>query len=746
MSDVVLNRRRFLVSSGLFAGGMALSLSPLAAVPGGVAAQPAKVPGEGDELDPWIVIRPDNRVIVRVPCPEIGNGAATQTAMNVAEELQCAWEQVEVEFCDFTREWRQPGTYAVGLQPFFGGHSTDHERMPYTMQLGASARERLKAAAAARWQVAASEVEARGGELRHGDKRLSFGEVAAEAAAIALAQEPALKSPGDWWLIGKATPHKLHLPQVVTGSAVYGIDVKLPGMVHAALKQSPVHGGRVKHFDSAAVMDMPGVRAVVEIDPRKSVGSPVETQSTFGLEDSQLRSGVAVIADHYWQAKNALDALPIEWDDRLGAFWKSNEQIYAKQEEILQRWQGKAITRKGDIYSVEPAQTVEATYRTPYCEHVAMEPLNGTALVSDGRLEVWHSSQDMQQAFWVAVDESGFMPENVRVHQTQVGGGFGRRTMGDDLRVVVAVARQYPGVPVKVIWSREETTRQGLYRTLLGASYRAGLDRKGMPESLEAETCFSGLQLNLGFVDNIYASNGEIENVRLAVSKFPLHIGTGAYRAPCYNSHVFTVETFIDECAAAAGIDAYDYRHKLLGSWDKSWRKCLQVAAEKAGWGEPLPRGQGLGIAISNWPAAGEKNAGTTVCAVARVEVSPAGEVRVRQIDMSFDSGRVANRDAVSAQLEGGIVFAMNMTLNEELTIRDGAIVEGNYHEYPVLRMADMPQINIHFDALSGHERFAIIGEAPVGPVGPAIGNAIFQATGKRLRSMPFRKHDLSWG
>ncbi len=230
------------------------------------------------------------------------------------------------------------------------------------------------------------------------------------------------------------------------------------------------------------------------------------------------------------------------------------------------------------------------------------------------------------------------------------------------------------------------------------------------------------------------------------MSHMPTHVLTGAYRGPCYNSHAFIVETFIDECAAAAKIDPLEYRLRLLATWDPAWSQCLKITAEKAGWGEKLPMGQGLGIAIANWPMAGLHNAAATVCTVARVSVSRKGELKVEQVDVAFDCGRVVNRDAVTAQIEGAVIFGLNMTLNEEVTIRDGAVVEGNFDEYPMMRIGDVPpRINVHFDALSGHDRFAMIGEAPVGPIGPAVGNAIFQATGKRLRTTPFRKHDLSW-
>ncbi len=742
LNSLPLTRRKFLVRSAVVAGGMSLQIRPL----GALAAETKAVDNDG-ELSPWLLIKPDDTVVVTVPSPEIGNGASTQHAMNIAEELECNWNYVKVEFADYSREHQAPGSYGVGGQPFFSGHSTDHDRMPYAMQLGASARERLKLAAAQRWGVPASEIIARDSVLTHGasGRKLRFGEMAAEAARVELPSEPGLKSQDEWRLLGKATPHKLYIPQVADGSATYGIDVQLPGMVYAALRQSPVHGGLLKSHDPGAVLDMPGVRAVVVLDPAATPGSPVEARPAFGFEESKLRSGVAVIADHYWQAKKALDALPMEWDDGLGTFWTSDEKVQARQEKILERWGSAPLTRRGNVNTVDSTTSVEAIYRTPFCEHATMEPLNGTAIYSEQGLELWHPAQDMQQAFWVAVDESGLQPDKVKFHQTLVGGGFGRRSYSDEARVAVAIARQHPGVPVKVIWSREETTQQGIYRTPIATRFKANLGEDGLPISLQGEACYAGMQLNIGFTDMVYAATDAIPNLRLGVSELPTHIATGAYRAPCYNSHAFTVETFIDECAIKAGIDPLDYRLKLLEGWDPAWSKCLKVAAQKIGWGKKLPRGQGLGIAISNWPHPGQREAGATVCAAVHVEVSEMGQLNVRRVDISFDCGRIANADAVAAQMEGGTIFGLNMTLNEGLTVKDGAIVEKNYDSLPMLKLADIPEIHVHFDALSGHDRFGIIGEAPVGPIGPAIGNAIYQATGKRVRSTPFSKQDLSW-
>jgi isoquinoline 1-oxidoreductase beta subunit len=581
-------------------------------------------------------------------------------------------------------------------------------------------------------------------------RRLQYGEVAAEAAKVTLSAEPKLKPQSEWTLLGKASPGKLHTPEVVTGKAVFGIDVKVPGMVHAALKQAPVHGGKLKSHQPEAVLGMPGVRAVVVIDPSKTKGTPVPSKATWPFTDSQAQSAVAVIADHYWQAKKALDALPVEWDAGPGAQWKTAEQIYAAARALHEGSGGRVVRQAGDVASVSGGKTIEQTYSTPYSENAAMEPLNGTALVTADAVEVWGPTQDMQQAYWVAIDETGFPPEKVRFHTAYVGGGFGRRTQADDVRMVVAVAKEYPGVPVKTIWSREECFRQGRYRTPVTTRFKAVLGEDGYPLAVTAKAATPGsrpqFQLTFGYDDMPYFTSGIIPNVSFSTVPLPVHVLNGAYRGPCFNSHAFIVETFIDECAAAAGIDPLEYRLKLVSKWDKPWADCLRIAAEKGNWNEPLPKGEGRGIAITAWPQAAMHNTGSIVCAVAHVKVTPEGELTVKQVDVTFDCGRVVNPDAVRAQIEGGTIFGMNMTLNEQMTLKDGAMVEGNFDGYPMLRLSDrLPTINVHFDALSGHDRFGIIGEAPVGPVGPAIGNAIFQATGKRLRSTPFRNHDLRW-
>ena len=755
MDTIELDRRSFLVTTGAVAGGMALAVSPAGASSDVVAAGPwGPDAAAGNEFSPWIEIAADDTVTIRVPNPESGNGTMTQIAMNVAEELECAWSNIRVVNASVSRDYTENHVYTVASLPFFSGHGTDRLRMARTFQLGASARERLKAAAAARWKVPAAEVTAKDGILSHvsTSRTLRFGEVAGAAAGIKLAAEPSLKSQAEWTLIGKKSPSKLFIPDLTTGKAVYGIDVKLPGMVHAALRQVPVMGGRLKSHKPEVALRMPGVRAVVVIDPANSRKTPLKDETSFGVANTtEVQHGVAVIADHFWQAKMALDALPVEWELGSGTHYRTQDDIYQGMASIRDTGEGKVVLARGDPASAKGKRVVEGEYLTPYADNAVMEPLGGTALVTADSCQMWCATQDSRQAYWVAIDETGLAPEKVTVHNTLVGGNFGRRTQAEDLRMVVAIARQFPGVPVKTIWTREEMFRQGRYRTPISTRFKAVLDdASGLPQAVSGDLCFAGdrplFQLTQGYGDPPYFNSGAIPNVRLTTTNFPVHVLNGAYRGPCFNSNAFITETFIDECAHAAGIDPVEYRLALLAKWEKPWSDVLRLAASKAGWGQKLPKGEGLGVAITSWPMATIHNFGSVMATVARISISKQGVLAVKRVDIAFDCGKVANADAVRAQIEGGTLFGLNMTLNEEVTILNGAIVEGNYDEYPMLRMGDsLPEIHVHFEALSGHDRFDLIGELPVGPIGPAVGNAIYSAMGKRLRSTPFRKQDLSW-
>ncbi len=737
------DRRSLLIGAAALGGGLAVGfLSGEADAAEGAAAS---------ELTPWVVITPDNLVTLRLPCPEFGNGSMTQQAQAIVEELECDWSTVKTEFASTHRDLLSPGTYGA-LPPaasFFGGRSTIMFRTVALQQVGATARERLKAAAAAQWNVPVTEIATEKGVLSHkaSGRTLRYGDVAAKAASVTLVGRPAIKSPADWTFVGKTPVGKLNNPDIVRGQLTYGMDVRLPGMVYAALLQSPVHGGRLKSVEPDKVKGMPGVLAVVTIDPDEARGVAMMSAAAYGYSLTGVRAGVAVIAEHYWQARKALDALPVQWEDGHGAKWKTTQQLYDAATKALESDANARIEKQsGDVSGLATAKrVVEQTYLTPWCDQAPMEPLNGTALVTDDKVEVWHPAQNSQQAHWVASDESGMVPERVFFHQTFVGGAFGRRLESDDVRVVVAIAKRFPGRPVHTIWSREEMTRQGKYRPMVACKMTAALDDKtGLPTTLVARQAARGHYPR--FADTAYFL-GPIPNVRVDARELAdVHVIPGPYRGPGYNSYGFMQETFIDECAHAAGVDPLEYRRRLLANFpNPGWVKALDVAAAGAGWGRTLPKGQGLGIAVCGWGLNGDPKIGTVVAAVARVDVSRKGELKVETLDLAFDCGRVMNRDAVANLVEGGALFGFNMAMNEEMNVADGRMVEGNFNTYRMARMADAPKVNVHFDALTDAHRYSEMGEPPIAPIGPAIGNAIFAATGKRLRRTPFRTQDLSW-
>lgn len=753
--EMPLSRRQFIVAAAAVGGGLAMGFhSDVALAAKGVAPS---------EFSPWLIVSPDNIVTIRVTTPEIGTGAATQLAMTVCEELQCDWSKVKIEYATLDTDDKHDKVFtkSAPMFAFFSGRSTQTERNKVLLQVGASGRERLKLAAAQTWNVPVAEITAENSLLTHklSGRTLTYGAVAAKAATITLDKEPALKPQSEWTLLGKKSLPKWHIPQITSGKAQYGMDIRLPNMLYAALMQSPVQDGKLKSYDFAKIKNMPGVRGIAVIKGGSPLRVAPELASQPYLLADDRKDAVAVVADHYWQARKALAALPVEWDDGAGAQWKSDEYVQDYVTKSLNAGDGKVRKDSGNVEQTIAHQprTLEAIYTTPFCDQAPIELLNGTAQVTKDRIDLWHPTQITDNARAVVVEETGYAPEKVFVHQTLVGGAFGRRTTCDDVRMVVAVAQQFPGRPVHVIWSREEMFRQGRYRALTGVKLQAGLDKDGAPQALVANlvsrpndsrqpfTTPMEMMVTMGLLDVPYIS-AIIPKTKLTTHDLPINIRSGAFRGPYYNSNCFTVESFIDECAHAAKIDELEYRLRLLAKWpDPGWTGVLKEAAKQAGWGKPLPKGMAQGIAIGNFGSFGQPQAGTTVCTVATVEVTPAGDLKIHQIDLALDCGSYMNKDAVQAQMEGGTIFGLNMALNEKLTIKDGRIVEGNFDQYPMLKMRDIPKINVHFGAVTHHERFGELGEVSAGTVGPAVASAIFKITGKRLRSMPFRIHDLSY-
>jgi isoquinoline 1-oxidoreductase beta subunit len=692
------------------------------------------------EIGPWLMIAPDDTVTIRIGQSEMGQGVITSCAKMVVEELECDWSKVRAEYVSVNRHFRENKVYQR-----LATNSSSSVRLgrPYLQQAGASARERLMAAAAQTWGASRSELTVKDGVITHTPtgRTLRYGQVAQKAVAISLPAEPKIKTPDQYTLLKKPTK-LLEVPPKVDGSATYGIDVRVPGMLYAAAKQSPVFKGKVKNYNAGAVKNRTGVHSVVEFG---------------GVE---IEAGVAVIADSYWHAKTALDDLPVEWDE--GSHGNdSSEEYFKASRATLDDPGAKVVTKKGDPEAVllSASQVVEAVYEVPYLDHAVMEPFNCTAQVTPDRVDIWAGSQNPEDATVGASKITGVPVEKIYFHNCFLGGGFGRRGNQDDVRQAVAIAKQLGGRPVKVIWSREETTQHGHYRPMRTSWFRAALGPDGMPLAWHTRV----VAMDEPFALGDQRLPGDDEQVVRGLHKLPYfastelfdyhlrrsHIPTGPWTSVGRSQNEFFLETFVDELAHAAGKDPYRYRRALLDAntefrFAKSWIQVLDAVADNSGWGRQLPAGTGMGIAMGDSRRLTRTE--ITICAaVATVSVSKQGEVRVQRLDVAMDTGPfLVNPLAAERQAEMQVAMGVAATLFQEITIEKGRVTQGNFDTLPLLKAREMPEIKVYF-VRATDDPIAGIGEEIIGWVAPAICNAVFAATGKRIRSLPLKKHDLSW-
>jgi len=654
------------------------------------------------------------RVILTMPYVEMGQGTYTSIPMLIAEELEVDLKQVLLEHAP-PDEKRFGNPFFGGIQ-VTGGSTTMRAVWEPMRQAGATARILLVAAAAKRWNVDPKSCRAQKGEVFHArtGRRAKYGDLAADAARMTAPQQVTLKRPEDFRLIG--TPAKrLDTPAKVNGTAVYGIDVRPPGVKIATLAQSPVFGGRVKGVDDAAAKAVKGVRQIVRLD-----------------------DAIAVVADHMGAAKKGLAALVIEWDD--GPHAKLNTEEIARELEKATLNSGSVAQNIGDIDgAMSSAVTkIEATYQVPFLAHAAMEPMNCTVHVRKDGCEVWVGNQVIARVQAAATKTSGLPLDKVVVHNHLIGGGFGRRLEIDGVIRAVQIAKHVDG-PVKVVWTREEDIQHDMYRPYFFDRMSAGLDEKGKPVAWNHRFAGSSIMARWfppafnngldpdttdGAIDLTYdLPNMHVEYLRVE----PQGIPTAFWRSVGPSHNVFVVESFMDELAKAAKQDPVAYRRALLDNAPRA-KAVLDLATEKAGWGQPLPKRVGRGVSL-------QFVFGTYMAQVAEVEVSGDGEVRVRRVVCAVDCGIVVNPDTVRAQVEGAVIFGITAALYGEITLQDGRVEQANLDTYQILRLDEAPVIDVYI--VNSAEAPGGMGEAGTSAIVPAVANAIFAATGKRLRRMP---------
>ncbi len=715
------DRRSFLVGVSAAGGGLVLGFAvPFA--PG--AAAPARADmtdvSEAPEITCWVTISADDTVTIRVAHSEMGQGASTGLAMLVAEELDCDWAKVRTEFVSPTKNARR--------NQVWGDTSTGASRsiassQAYLRRAGATAREMLIAAAAARWNVPAAQCRANNGTIVHGPsgRTVTFGAVAEAAAKIEPPAGVKLKHARDWKLAGTARK-RLDVLDKVTAQPVYAIDVRLPDMLHAAIVQCPVFGGTLKSVDESSIAALPGVRGVV-----------------------RMPDAVAVVADSWWRAKRAADALCVTWDDR-GNTRISSAAIAQSVREALDAPAAQVARADGNPAAAlsRAARRIAADYAVPFLAHATMEPQTCTAHVRPDGVEIWAPSQDPATALVTAAIAADVPNDKVTVHRPMLGGGFGRRgPVQEYVRQAVVIAKQFKE-PVKLVWSREQDIAHDQYRPCGMARLTAGLDARGMPVAwtirLAGPSFVAALVPEFGanIVDRSFVSGlGEempyaVPNYKVDYVICPTSVSLGVWRAINYTQNAFYKECFVDEMAHEAGMDPYLFRRRLLANSPRNLA-VLDAAARKAGWASPPPPGVHRGIALNE--ACG------SYCAQV-VEASVAdGRVRVHRVVSAIDPGHVVNPLSVEMQTQGAVVYALTAALLGEITVKDGAAVQSNFDTYEMLRMADAPRVETVI--VPSGDFWGGVGEPPVPPLAPALCNAIFAATGKRIRSLPLKNHDL---
>jgi len=717
-----MNRRSFVVGSAALGGGLALGFD----VPFGPAPAHAEV--TGPEVNAWVVVRPDESVIIRIARSEMGQGTLTGLAQLVAEELECDWSKVGYEFPTPGQNVARKRVWGDFFTAGSRGIRASHELL---RKGGAAARMMLIQAAADQWKVPAAECTAANGVITHkaSNRSTTYGKVAVAAGKIEPPADIKLKDPKDWKVIGKGVK-RLDTPDKVVGKAQYGIDVRLPGMLYATIKACPVNGGKVKSFDAAKITARKGVKKVAQIEDY----------------------AVAVIADSWWQAKTALDDLPIEWNEGDNAK-VSSESIAAWLKDGLDADQAFVGNKGGDVNAAlaGAARKVEAVYGYPYQHHVTLEPQNATARYTADKCEVWCSTQNGEAALATASEASGLPIPKCEVYKTFLGGGFGRRATSQDyIRQAVLVAKEIPGTPIKLLWTREEDMAHGWYHPITQCKLSAGLDKDNnltalhvriSGQSILAKVLPQRLQngADPATFSGFYPGGDEavfgytVANLLVDHSMRNPHIYPGFWRGVNINHNAIYLECFMDELAKEAGVDALEFRRKLMAQHPKHLA-ALNAVAEKAGWGKPAAQGVFRGLAQA-------MAFGSYVAACAEVSVD-GNKVKVHRIVAATDPGYGVNPAQIERQVAGSFVYGLTALFMGECTVKAGRIEQSNFDSYDMMRIAQMPKVETIVMPSGGF--WGGVGEPTICVAAPAVLNAIALATGKRYRTFPLKNHGLT--
>lgn len=711
-----ISRRTFIKSTALMAGGLVIAFT-IPQAKRFLLSEAAAAEGEAGKLpapNAFLRIGTDNTITVILAHSEMGQGIWTTLPMLIAEELDADWSKIKVEHGPAAPQYAHT---AYGLQ-ITGGSSTTWSEFDRYRQAGALTRALLVNAAAQRLGVDAGSIKTENGFAISGAKKLSYGELAETAAKLETPKTITLKDPKDWKIIGKATK-RLDGPEKINGTAIFGQDIHFDGLLTAVVARPPVFGGSVKSFDASAARQVKGVRNVV-----------------------QVPTGVAVIADHYWAAKQGRDALKIDWD--LGPNARLDSQALLAEFRKTAATEGMPAALAGDSKAelYKAAKVVEVEYSVPYLAHSPMEPLNCAVRIDKDGCEIWTGTQMQGNDQPAAARILGIKPEQVKIHTVFLGGGFGRRAnpAADFVSEAVQVAKA-ANAPVKTVWSREDDVKGGYYRPMFLHKVKVGLDAQGMPtawehtavgQSIVTGTVFEGFLVKNGIdatsvegvADSAYLKN--IPNYRVGLHTAKTGIPVLWWRSVGHSHSGFVMESLVDELAHTAGKDPLEYRRALLKDQTRHLA-ALNLAAEKAGWGTAPAAGISRGIAV-------HESFGSFVAQVAEVSVDKDG-VKIHRIVCAIDCGLAVNPDSLVAQMQSAIAYGLGAALHSEISFKDGKVEQSNFHDYQVLRMNEMPVVEVYI--VPSTAKMGGAGEPGLPPVAPAVTNAIFAATGKRIRTLP---------